>query len=46
MKKMYEHFLETNQPERAKEISDIPRYSKFAKKEEPKDTNSKKKEVK
>ena len=44
MKKLYEHFIATGQPERAKKISDIPRYSHFAKiEEEPKEIKPKEK---
>ena len=29
-KKLYDHFIKTGQTERAKAITDVPRYAKFA----------------
>lgn len=40
-KKLYDHFIKTGQVDRAKKISDVPRYAHFVKKEEVK-TDSKK----
>ena len=45
MKKLYDWFIESKQLERAKRISDIPRYSKFKELEtEPKKETKSKKE--
>ena len=33
MKKLYDWFVSSNQPKRAEEISNIPRYAKFKEKE-------------
>lgn len=46
MKKRYDGFIESGQLERAKKITDIPRYSKFAeviKEPEPKPKSKKEK---
>lgn len=41
MKKQYDKFIELGLTEKAKAISDIPRYAHFAKKEEIKEVKSK-----
>ena len=41
--RLYKHFIATEQPERAKAITDVPRYSKFAGEEKvEEETKSKK----
>ena len=46
MKKMYDWFMESGQESRAKEISDIPRYNKFAKTNSGEEEETKPKKVK
>ena len=41
MKKQYDKFVELGLTEKAKDISDIPRYAHFAKKEETKSKEKK-----
>ena len=46
MKKLHDHFKATKQFDRAKEITDIPRYAKFAEEDKGKEDNSKPKKEK
>ncbi len=40
-KKLYDHFIKTGQTEKAKAITDVPRYAKFAPVKKEEETKSK-----